>query len=176
MTENEFNIIFHQYRMAIFNFVNKMVNDKCQSEDITSIVFIKMWKAQPFFITEEKTKAWLFITAKRKALDYIKHRNLKIINPIHEEEYELSDHDINQIELSEIHETVLNRIMDIIKYYTQQEQVVFDLHYIQGLKPIDISRILNSKPQTVRNQLTAIRNKIREQIKKANKNIGPDKI
>lgn len=58
---------------------------------------------------------------------------------------------------------------------TQQEQVVFDLHYVQGLKPIDISRILNSKPQTVRNQLTAIRNKIREQIKRANKNKGPAK-
>lgn len=175
MREKEFNIIFNDYRIPLFNFVNKMIKDRYQAEDITSLVFIKMWETQPFFLTEEKTKAWLFITAKRKALDYIKHRDLISMEPISEDEFELADDDLIQIQLLEIHAIVLNKILDLIKQYTQQEQIVFDLHYIQGLKPSDISRILKSKPQTVRNQLTVIRNKIREQIKRAAKNSSPPK-
>lgn len=166
MREKEFNIIFNDYRISIFNFVNRMIKDRYQAQDITSLVFIKMWDAQPVFLTDEKTKAWLFITAKRKALDYIKHRDLISLEPISEDEYELADDELIQIQPLEIHAAVLNKILDLIKCYTKQEQMVFDLHYVQGLKPGDISRILKSKPQTVRNQLTAIRNKIRTEIKK----------
>lgn len=166
MKANEFNIIFDQYRMSIFNFVNKMIKDKYDAQDITSLIFIKMWQTQPVFLTDDKTKAWLFITAKRKALDYIKHRNLVSIEPISDDEYNLPDSDFNQIELPETHALVLNKIIAAIKHYTQQEQVVFDLHYVQGLKAGDISKILKSKPQTVRNQLSTIKNKIRAEIKK----------
>ncbi len=166
MTEHQFNTIFKQYRISIFNFVNKMIKDRYQAEEITSLVFIKMWNVQPVFLTEENTKAWVYIAAKRKTLDYIKHRDRSNIETIEEDEFDLTYADMKQIQLSEAQTAAIENILRIIKKYTHHEQEIFDLHYVGGLKPGEIARILKSKPQTVRNQLTTIRNKIKNEIKK----------
>jgi len=161
MTEHEFNTIFNTYRMYIFNYVNKTIGSRPDAEEITSTVFIKMWNTQPVFITEEQTKAWLFKTAKRKCFDHIKmhkHRMLREKVWIAEvPEWE----ELNIIEL-DAHTATLQRIIEMIKSYTKQERLVFNLHFIEGLKPREISKILKSSPQTISNQLTAIRNKIKK--------------
>lgn len=165
MTEHEFNTIFHKYRMHVFNFVNTILNDRDSAEDITSMVFIKLWETQPDILTDLKTKAWLFITAKSKAIDH-----LRVAKVRHLHEYKYGSEAITvltqeDVDWCEIHALVMARIKEKVKSYTAQERVIFDLHFIQSLKPGDIAKILKSKPQTVSNQLVSIRKKIMAQIK-----------
>lgn len=165
MTEHEFNTIFHKYRMHIFNFINKLIKDRNAAEDVTSTVFIKLWELNPILETDLNTKAWLFITAKSKAFDYLKslrRRALYEKKAIYNIEVELLQEEASY---GDVHIEVMSQIVEMIKSYTTQERIIFNLHFIESLKPRDIAKILKSKPQTVNNQLTTIRNKIKAQIK-----------
>lgn len=165
MTENEFNYIFDKYRMAIFNFVNKMLHDTFEAEEVTSLVFIKLWESQPKLETDLKTKAWLFISAKNRTFDKIKVNATRKKFEAEMAITELTEDDQLDIETAEIHAIVMKKILTIIKSYTKQEQIVFDLHFLKGLTAPEIGIILKTKPQTVHNQLTTLRHKLKAAIK-----------
>lgn len=165
MTENEFNYIFDKYRMAIFNFVNKMLHNTFEAEEVTSLVFIKLWESQPKLETDLKTKAWLFISAKNRTFDKIKVNATRKKFEAEMAITELTEDDQLDIETAEIHAIVMKKILTIIKSYTKQEQIVFDLHFLKGLTAPEIGIILKTKPQTVHNQLTTLRHKLKAAIK-----------
>lgn len=165
MTEHEFNTIFHKYRMTIFYYAYKLLQDTHEAEEITSLVFIKLWESKPILLTEEKTRAWLYISARQKAIDLIRvnqHRKQRETIWAYDQP---SDPSQDEIDSLEIHSLVMLKVIALIKSYTAQERVIFNLHFLQALPPREIADILKSKPQTVKNQLVSIRKKIMAQIK-----------
>lgn len=168
MTEKEFKNTFEEYRMRIFFFVKKISNDAFAAEEVTSRVFIKLWKNQPVFLTKENKKAWMFISAKHAMLDYLKSKDARISEPLPEED-EAVGYDVAEADRAEIHALVIKQIINLIeKEATVREKVLFRLHFLEGIPIPKVAAMLGIKQQTISNHLLKMRNKIKSNIKKPN--------
>src|SRR5688572_28613798 len=69
---------FHEaYAVAVCDFVHKMIADKAAAEDITTESFVKTFGRLSDFADTSKMKGFLYTTAYRKALDFIKGRSIR---------------------------------------------------------------------------------------------------
>ena len=69
-----FQAIFDSFRMRIFYFVKKLIDDVPTAEEITSDTFVKLYRLHDKFNTYNNIQAFLFITARNASLDFLKYR------------------------------------------------------------------------------------------------------
>lgn len=160
MDLSQFNKAFDEYRMPVFNFCNKLVNDRQGAEDITVSVFLKLW-AYRDRVAPESLKAFLMITAKRKSLDYNKTRGLR--------KYHETLYSATQIEAVfdsvRIESDVMKYISSVIEALPPREREIVKLKYLDGLTNVKIAGQLGLSVQTVGNLVHSALKHLRAEIK-----------
>lgn len=156
MTTEEYLEVFEAYRMYIFYFCKKIVNQKEDAEDITGSVFISLWDKRDDVLLIS-VKAFLLVTANRKCLDHIKIKR--------KYERKLTDFSLSDLEEIEIDTEVLNYLNKLIQALPIQQKKMILLRYQDGKKAREIAKILNLKQQTVSNTLHSALNQLRQAIK-----------
>ena len=148
MNINDYNLIFAQYRMQVFNFCNKLVNDRYSAEDVTILVFLSLWKHLAE-VEPDSLKAYLMITAKRKCLDHLKAtRKYNIAKKAHGVQDEIVFND------ARIEVDVMQRIIAIIDTLPPRESQVIKMKYLEGMKQGEIAHKLGINVQSVANTIT----------------------
>jgi RNA polymerase sigma factor (sigma-70 family) len=157
MTINEYNQIFEEYRMRVFFFCKKILNNQMDAEDATSMVFINLWSIIDEAHTEN-IKAFLMIAAKNKCLDILKANSRfeykKTLHP----EWLMPD------TLDDPFVDVLTLIYNALKTLTPQQREVFELKHTQDCSISKISQILKMKPQTASNVLLSAHARIKKHL------------
>lgn len=165
MTTKEFERIYNQYWWHVFSFAKSKLDtlvDWFYPQEVTAEVFIQLWRSQPEFKEEKNIKAWLFMTANSRIIDVIRKESRYEIGPLSVEEYRLYENDWDRCE---IENEVLKSILDIVKTFHQREQQIFDLHYLKELPAGKIAQILKTSQQTVSNQLSTLKKKLKTEVK-----------
>lgn len=72
-----FKIVFDTYYKSLSLFIQKIILDAEQAEDIAQEVFIKIWEKKILFANTLALKAYLYQAAKNKALNVIEHEAVK---------------------------------------------------------------------------------------------------
>ena len=72
--EQSFSILVKKYLDSVYSFAYIYVKDGSIAEDITSDVFLKVFKNIKKFDKNKKFKTWIFEITKNTALDYIKKK------------------------------------------------------------------------------------------------------
>ena len=115
MTINEYNKAVNKFSDNVYRFILKNIKNEMRAQDIVQDSFEKLWINRKAVIFE-KTKSYLFTTAYRTMIDYIrkeKRVNLTGDNEVFESPYEDSYSDIQEVlheavtKLSEIQRSVL---------------------------------------------------------------------
>ena len=145
MTEKEYLKAFDTYRMYIFYFSKKIVDHQEDAEDITTEVFISLWKNKDS-IELKSIKAFLLVTANRKCLDLIKARKYN--------NQKLDAFSIRDLDDIEIDTEVIDYLYKLIESLLPQQRKMMFMKYKEGKEVKDISNILNLSPQT--NYLPAV--------------------
>lgn len=161
MTNEEFKYVFDTFRMLVFFYCEKRINDRMQAEDITSTVFIKLWENQQLisFKNDDALKGYLLTLAKRKCIDYLitsKRRRQR------EELYEMSNAEMEAIE---INAEVINYIRSLIEKLFPKARAIFKMKYIEQKEVKEISKLLNVSPGTISNSLYQSLTTLRSLIK-----------
>ncbi|MCS3801097.1 RNA polymerase sigma factor [Niastella sp. OAS944] len=155
---NAFQIVFDHFRMRIFYFVKKLVNDQQVAEEITADTFVKLHQQERYFSSFDKIQAFLFITAKNGSFDLLKSRKRGYAL---EKEYMLLNGDEVEIPVfpdTNIEADVLQHIYDEIEKLPHRAKIVFKLFYLEGLSLAEIAGLMGISAQTVANQKgTALR-------------------
>ena len=143
-----FNEIFKQFHKAVFYFANKLVENKEEAEDIAQVTFTKLWKHRDQFETVEKLKAFLYITARNRCLDYIKLRkaretDIKTIQYLAQKEWEDTE---NRIIKADILRSVYYRI----ELLPKKQKMIFKMLYWENLSFREIGERLNMTPANIR--------------------------
>lgn len=133
--------IFNQYSRRIALFCNGLIKNMEESEDITIDVFVELWKRIGNFSTEDNIKAFLFITAKNKCLNY-----LNIKKKIRTCELNQDFAEINAIVMDDLY----NRLYDEVEKLPNRQKTIIK-SYLSGLKASEISKKLGISYRTVRN-------------------------
>ena len=73
--ERAYAQIVDAYRLPVFNYVLRTVNDREHAEDLTQEVFLRVWRSLPSFGHRAQLSTWLFQVAKNVVLDALRARD-----------------------------------------------------------------------------------------------------
>src|SRR5689334_20155533 len=74
MTLEEYNQSVHEFSNRVCRFVDKLLLNTTAAKDITQDAYLRLWQHREEVATI-KARAWLFTTAYRLSIDYLKYQN-----------------------------------------------------------------------------------------------------
>ena len=159
-----FNKLFHRYKNFVDHVLYSYLKDFDEAQDLTNIVFLKVYYKLSSFTDYSSFGGWLRIIANRTAIDYLRK--------IGDKNRMLGDND-NKVSLEQIDSTehdAVNRITyeQLLKEFDQLNPVhkqICLLFYKDNLTVDQISKTLNISPGTIKSILSRTRTKIIKRFK-----------
>lgn len=78
-----------RYLKPVNNFVNRMIGDADESEDVTQDIFLKVWKKIKKYRTGSNFKIWIFAIARNATIDHLRKKKHIIFSDFEHEDRNL---------------------------------------------------------------------------------------
>jgi RNA polymerase sigma-70 factor (ECF subfamily) len=149
--ETAFRMIYDLYRKKISSFAFVLTKSEDMADEILQEVFVKLWLNRTKLVDVDNFNAWLHTIARNLVLDALKkiarEKNAlltwSLSAPAH-------GYEADQVIFSKENEKILQ---DAVQQLTPQQQEVYRLSKIQGLKNKEIASLLGISALTVKNHL-----------------------
>jgi RNA polymerase sigma factor (sigma-70 family) len=146
-----FKAIFDSFRMRIFYFVKRLIDDRLAAEDITSDTFVKLYRIHDRFNTYNNIQAFLFITARNASLDFLRFRERERNTMIELKHLEEQEEAFPLFAETDIETDVLQFIYGEIEKLPTRTKRIFKLFYLEGYAIKEIADLMEIKQRTVIN-------------------------
>lgn len=153
--KSAFNTIYNRYYNEILYFTYKLTSSREEAEDITIETFTKLHKLHTRFATEENIKAFLYITARNNALNYLRNEKRRKIQ--HTDFSDTGDDKAGD-EISDLpsqhailESLLMKEIYDAVAELPERCRNIMQL-YLQGFDSGTIAKKMGIAPDTVRSQ------------------------
>lgn len=158
----EFKSVFCEYYSPLVYFAGMIVHDPLAAEDIVTEAFLKFWKKQQHFSSDQAVKAFLYITTRNACFNHLQQaryqararESLRYITD------DSTDFVLNEITRAE----VLREIAQLIDSLPFQCRKIIKMSYVAGLNNHQIADHMQLSVHTVRNQkvrgIKLMRNKL----------------
>ncbi len=151
-----FEEIVKRYLPLVFYFVRKYTANIEDASDISQEVFVKVWKNIKKFDTSKNFKTWLFIIAKRTAIDLLKKKRALPFSEMEKEGKEnfadsLADNSQN---LSEqiISKEFTKNFSHALTRLSSEQSLVIDMHINEGLNFREIAESTKQSLNTIKSR------------------------
>ena len=141
-TENIFSELYTKYRKLVYCICFSIVKNNENSDDITQIVFSKIWSMDTSNLPKSSEASWLYKITKNETLNYLrKNRNAFELEDI----YYITDEDVN-----------INKLLDydsynrLISKLSKKEQEIVSLKILSNLSFKEIAQVLNEPVGTIK--------------------------
>lgn len=160
-----FNRIFHKYKTFVDNILYGYIGDWDEAQDITNIVFLKVYDKLSTFTTYDSFGGWLRILTNRVAVDYLRRvKNKKYT--LGEEDVRLtSDDSIEQTESDLVNQMTVDQIFEILDSFPEEIKKIFELFYLDNMTVEKISEVLGMPTGTIKSHLARTRKKLQTKLK-----------
>ena len=148
-------ILFDRYHVRIFNFFNKMVQNKMVSEDLTQDVFLKLMKYRTSY-NNGNFAAWIFTVARNIFSSYYQKNKKERSNLIDDDRLastEITDTTAKEEELDHLQKALLQ--------LKNSERELIVMHRFQGIKYEQIAEIMNSNENAVKVKVHRVLKKLK---------------
>lgn len=147
--------IYYEYFGKIIYTAMIYTRDYHASEDIASDIILYILQNANVIGVIEDPNAWINNIAKKRAIDYIRKDSHSI---------KVSEFDASKLYSGNFqnNEVLFANFITLTSKLTEHEQQLIELHYIYGYKYKELSKILNLPVGTIKSQIYAIKNKIKE--------------
>lgn len=156
-----FDTIYLKYRKPIITFCKYMV-PLDDAEDITSDVFVKLWRSREQWYTINNVKAFLYVSARNGCLDFLKVQKRKSVRE--QKVASILEQEQNYILKSEIESDLISLIKAEIDSLPEHCRTVFTMSYFDGYENAEIAKKLSISDKTVRNLKSIALNTIRKNL------------
>ena len=138
------------YFPVLCNYVEKIVANRAEAEDVTEDAFIKVWERRKSIQTIHGLKGFLYTTVRNAALNVLRSRKrAHLRNQEFTENYsENPDAD------TFVYEEMLAEIRKSIYHLPERLREIFILSYYKKMSNAEIATSLHLSQQTVKNQKT----------------------
>jgi RNA polymerase sigma-70 factor (family 1) len=145
--EKAFEQVFKSYYASIVVFTKKITGSQDESEDIATEVFLILFKRCNHFDSEPSIRAFLYVSARNRCLNYIKAKkrhgvkNLEFVERIQDDtllEYEYS-----------IKQEIVEAIHNSIESLPGECRKIFKLLYYKEMSPAEVAAELQIAVNTV---------------------------
>jgi RNA polymerase sigma-70 factor (ECF subfamily) len=147
--EPELTRIYRQYRHQILRRCRRILRDEHAAEDVTQIVFMKLWRYGESFRLAESQLSWLYRVADRCCFDELRRIGPRIDDSSIDEHAE-TEGVLDSVEARDLVRRFFGRFDDRVKK-------VALLRYGEGMSQEEIADETNWSRQTVFKKLTLVR-------------------
>ncbi len=144
--------IYNKYYSTIFKVSFLLLKNKDDAADITQTTFIKLLESNTTFENDTHIKAWLIKTCTNLSKNFLVHWSRKNCSIDTVSETFLS----SQVKSSDL----VNSVFSLPTKY----KIAIYLYYYEGYNSMEIAKILNRKPSTIRSQLKKGRDLLKRKL------------
>ncbi len=154
--EAAFAVLYDRFYKRVLLFARRYVSEP-DAQDITAESFVQLWRKKNQFSHLKSISSFLFVTARNRCFDIIRHQQVK--NKHEAELIELmSDNRHTDFFVEQVRLELVKLVNQAIGKLPERMREVFVLSYNEGLKPAEIAEKLNISVKTVSNQkLSAVK-------------------
>lgn len=161
--------LYDRYAGLLLSMANRMLGDKTMAEDLVQDVFMEVWRrAHAFDSSRGSVRTWLLVRLRSRALDRLRsarHRREVTVDDVSPKEAAPSAEDP---ELSPDRALV----REVIKTLPDEQRLVIELSYFQGLSSSEIAERMGSPLGTVKSRTAAALGKLRAAMSTASQHRG----
>ena len=162
--EAAFDEILTLYRDSLTFFINRYVHDLDAAEDLAIDTFMHLIVHRLRYNFRTPLKTYLFMIARSRALDYLKHRGKIAMVELPEVEGTLSDGiTLEEMILLDERKQALNRAL---KQLPEDMQLAVHLVYFEDLTYDDAAKVMRKSRKQVANLLYRAKEKLRAMLGK----------
>ena len=155
-----FDAFYERYAQIIFNLCVRILKDEAEAQDVLQEIFVQIWRdASRFDASRASVKTWLFTIARSRSLD--RYRSRKAVRN------RLEDQNTGEIQQIPGKEDLQG--MSMMQQYvrkalaqlTEEQRIVLELSYYEGLTQDEIAARLNEPLGTVKSRIRSALMKLR---------------
>jgi RNA polymerase sigma-70 factor (ECF subfamily) len=147
--EQAFDRLFREYFASLTYFAFQLIHNEKEAEDIVQDCFVALWNRRSSIDHIESIKSYLYTSIRYRCINYLKKtRSVSGPDKISDE---LVDESADMESLIITAETA-NEIYRLIELLPPRMQQVVRLYFMEGKSYQEIGALLNTDPETVRNQ------------------------
>lgn len=162
-TSESFDEVMRHYTPTVYRIAFTRLGNAADAEDVSQNVFIRYFKADLTFESEEHRKAWLLHCAVNCANTFASSAWKRHNQDLEELEQIPDERSVEEsAERSEARESVLKAVMQLPPKY----RTVIYLFYFEDLSTMQISEVIKVRESTVRSQLSRAREQLKKTLKK----------
>ena len=162
--DNELVEIIDAYYEGLSLYLNSIVHDICEAEEIMQDTFVKLATKKPKFHGKCDFKTWLYTIARNCALDYIRHRSKYSDQSIDECFYLSDEEDIEKQYLIEEQKIELHKAMKELK--PEYFQVLY-LMYFEDFNTENIAKIMHKSKRQIGDLIYRAKKSLKSILEKA---------
>ncbi|MGM9754017.1 MAG: RNA polymerase sigma factor [Candidatus Cryptobacteroides sp.] len=159
-----FSNLFDKYVGMVHSFVSSLIKDDAASDDITQLVFIKLWEHRRNIAPEGNLPAWLYVSARNAVFKELKRMVLmdKYVN------YALRSQQLGENSVGGgIDAEIIRRELEaVVNSFPKAMKNIYLMRTVEGLSVADIAAEMNLSPKTVETQLSRAKKKLKDKLEK----------
>lgn len=155
-----FRDIINMYQKYVRNTIYKLVFDYDETNDLSQVVFIKIWNNISKYNEAYTFSTWMYKIVINSCLDHLKSAKLKYTEPL--ELHYAESNDTIEEELD--NKDLVKRIKLISRKLPAKQRMVFVLKDLQDWSMDEVGKTLNMSSGSVKSNLYYARKHIREQL------------
>lgn len=161
-----FHELYSRYSDLIYRNILVRVNSSFDADDIFQDFFIKLWEKRDGLVVESNVRAYLLVALKNHILNTIKE------NQVRDKYHGLASGSIDEADeytwIKIVAEDLDVRIKDVVETLPPRLKEVWVLSREQHMTVKEIADKFSVSEQTVKNQLTDVLKKLKNEINKKN--------
>jgi RNA polymerase sigma-70 factor (ECF subfamily) len=160
-----FRALFDRHRPDVARLVYRMVGPRAEMEDLVQEVFVQVHRSLRDFRGDARFSTWLHRVTVNVVL---MHRRAERSRPVLAEELPVGTvEDIGSVRPDDEAErrARIAAFFSVLEGISEKKRIVFVLHDLEGLSPVEISAIVEAPVLTVRTRLFYARRELEERMR-----------
>jgi RNA polymerase sigma-70 factor (ECF subfamily) len=149
--------IVDMYNRKLILFINHLVNNLDEAEDLAAEAFLDLIIKKPRFREESSFKTYLFSIGRNKALDFIKKRSRYVSVPLDEVQLAVQNHLADELDWDEDQKALLRALDELHPDYRD----VLHLLYFEEMSYREAAAVLRKSEKQINNLAYRAKNAMR---------------
>jgi RNA polymerase sigma-70 factor (ECF subfamily) len=151
--------LFATYRVRVFRFLMRMVRNETVAEDLTSDVFLDIWRQAGTFEGRAAVSTWIFSIARFKALNALQRRSEEKLD---DEKADTIEDEADDPEIALAKKDKAAVLRQCLGKLSAEHREIVNLVYYQHKSVADVASIVGIPEATVKTRMFYARKKLSE--------------
>jgi RNA polymerase sigma-70 factor (ECF subfamily) len=152
-------VLYARHRVRVYRFVLRLVHDTTNAEDITSEVFLEIWKQAHRFEGRSQVSTWMLAIARHRAISALRRRSSDQID--NEMLADIPDSADNAEAILQNQDKVAV-LQHCLAQLSPAHREIVDLVYYHGRSIVEVAEITGAPQNTVKTRMFYARKRLAE--------------